>query len=159
MSEVKLDKLVLIIGKETHELDPQNELRMSEDTINEDLKNQPSYYAFYAVLEEIAEGEYNSARLELDMLLATLDKLYRDKAANTPGSKLTETQLTNQIRLDSQFLEATTKVNENRKNYGVLRAIKESFSHRKDMLIALASNMRAQQDPEIYLKKQELKKS
>ena len=37
------------------------------------------------------------------------------------------------------------------------RAIKDAFVHRKDMLVTLASNMRAQQDPEIFISRQKYK--
>ena len=39
---------------------------------------------------------------------------------------------------------------------GKIKAVKAGFEHRKDCLITLASNMRSQADPSIYIKKQEL---
>lgn len=156
MSELTLGHLEIIIGGEKVELNPHLELKMDETTINDDLKNQPSLFAWYAVLEELAEKDFAEAKLAFDLMLAFLDKSFREEATKS-NSKLTETQLLNQMRLDTQYLEATTRVNESRKNVGVLRAIKEAFAQRKDMLITLASNMRAQSDPDIYLKKQEAK--
>jgi hypothetical protein len=151
-----LTRMEIIIGGNQVELDPQFELKMDETTINDDLKKQPSLFAWYAVLEELAEKDFAEAKLTVDLVSASLDQSYREKAVQS-NTKLTETQLINQIRLDNQFLDATAKVNECRKNVGVLRALKEAFGQRKDMLITLASNMRAQSDPDIYLKKQEAK--
>jgi hypothetical protein len=44
---------------------------------------------------------------------------------------------------------------EAKKIVGILRAVKEAFQHRKECAIALASNMRVQSDPEIFIKKKE----
>ena len=48
-----------------------------------------------------------------------------------------------------------------KKNMGLLKAIKEAFAQRKDMLIARAANFRAQMDTDLIIKQKyerELKK-
>lgn len=154
MTDDYLKRWSVELGGRPYELNPEEELKMSEETINEDVTDQPSRYAFYAVLEEVADKDLADAKMVLDVTVATLDSEYRAKAVKE-NSKLTETQLLNQIKLDDKFLSATAAVNEARKNVGILRAYKEAFAQRKDMLITLASNMRIQSDPEIFLKKKE----
>jgi len=44
------------------------------------------------------------------------------------------------------------------KAVGILKGLKESFNHRKESVIALASNMRAQRDPDIHINKERFKK-
>ena len=145
-----IGKLDIIIGSEVHTLDPDEELKLSEETINEDLKSQPARYAFYAVMQEAAEGEVADAKLNLDATEAALDDAFRTEAAKT-STKITEANISNKIKLDEEYTAAVIALNKAKKQAGTLRAIKEAFVHRKDMLVTLASNMRAQADPEIFI--------
>lgn len=140
----------IVVGGKTHTIDYQKELKCSEETINDDLKDQPSYFAWYAVLSEIAQAEMAEAKSTLEMSEALLDEQIRKNAG---GDKVTETMIKNKIRLDPTYQAAQDNFATARKNVGILGAIKESFYHRKDILISLASNMRVQADPSIYIKK------
>jgi energy-converting hydrogenase A subunit M len=140
----------MVVGGKTYTIDYQKELKCSEETINDDLKDQPSFFAWYAVLSEIAQAEMAEAKSTLEMSEALLDEQIRKNAG---GDKVTETMIKNKIRLDPTYQAAQDNFATARKNVGILGAIKESFYHRKDILISLASNMRAQSDPSIYIKK------
>jgi len=141
----------LVIEGTPYKLDYQKELACSEETINDDLKDQPSHFAWYAVLAEIAQAELAEAKVTLDLAEASLDAKFRAEAE----ARTTETMIKNKIKLDPIFTAAQENYNTLRKNVGILGAIKDAFYHRKDVLIALASNMRVQADPSIYVKKQE----
>ena len=140
-----------IQGKE-YDLQYLQELQVAEETINENLKDQPALFAFYAVLEEVAEAEYVEAKLRVEIVEAQLDYEYRKTS-----EKVTENLIRNKIRCDDKYLSAVVAMNDAKKNTGILKAIKDSFSHRKEIVIALASNMRAQMDSEIFVKKQEFR--
>jgi hypothetical protein len=144
----------LVVGGKTYTIDYQTELKCSEETINDDLKNQPSLFAWYAVLYEVAQAELADMKAVLDLTEAALDERFRKE---TGGEKVTETMIKNKIRLDPTYREAQDNVSVARKNAGILGAIKESFYQRKDILISLASNMRVQSDPSIYIKKEQVK--
>jgi len=136
------------VGGQVIEYDLAKELACSEDTINEDLKNQPSFFAYYAVLTEKAQSELAEAKAALELLEATLDAQFRSEETKT-----TETMIKNRIRLDKSYQEALEVFNTLKLNVGLLSAAKEAFYHRKDILISLASNMRAQMDASVYLKR------
>ena len=142
---------VSLEGKE-FECDPENELLSSEENINDDLKNQPGWYAWYAVLQEKADHELQESKLMLEIFGAELDAKIR-----STHESLTEKKITAMILMDEDYHMARRMVNDSKHKVGVLKAVKESFDHRKDMLITLASNMRKQMDPDIYIKKEEFK--
>lgn len=151
-----IGKLEIVIGDQTHVLDPDTELTLDEEGINEYLKNQPSLYAFYAVMQEAADAQVAEAKLHLETLEATLDDAFRTEAAKS-GTKITETLLANRIKVNDDYIASVIALNEAKRQVGQLRAIKDAFVHRKDMLVTLASNMRAQQDPEIFISRQKYK--
>ena len=139
-------------------LEYQKELLISEDTINEDLKDQPSYFAWYAVLHEKVIEEASKLKMALELLEAGLADEIRKAAALAGEKKPTEKYISEQILLNLAYQEAQLNLISTQKNLGVLKSVKEAFNHRKDMLITLASNMRAQWDANIYIKKTEIEK-
>jgi len=143
---------VILEGKE-FDLSYEEQLKCSEETINEDLKNQPSLFAWYAVLQELAEAKESQAKVELEVVDASLDAKFRNELKD---AKATETIIRNKVILDDLHLEKLNELNQAKKEVGILRAIVAAFSHRKDILISLASNMRVSADPELWIKKKEV---
>lgn len=148
--------LTLVLGDQTHELNPDAELKLAEETINDDLKNQPSLFAFYAVMHEAAEAEVAECKLALETVEAMIDEKIRSEFVAS-GTKATEALISNRVRLDESYQESVIAYNRAKAQSGKLRAIKDAFIHRKDMLVTLASNMRSQADPEIFIRKEQLK--
>jgi hypothetical protein len=147
------EKFQVKLGEEVFECDPENELRMDETTINDDLKDQPSWFAWYATLSEKADSQYQEAKFFLEVIEAEIDAEIR----SGEGKKPTEAQIKAQIILDERYQKVKMEMIEAKKIVGILKAVTEAFRHRKETLIALASNMRVQSDPEIFIKKQEYK--
>jgi len=135
-----------------YELKYQEELICSEETINDDLMAQAGLYAWYAVLSEMAADEMANRKLDLEVLEGQLFASYKSGA-----DKVTDKGADSQVKQDESYITAVVKLNEAKKYVGILKGIKEAFSHRKDMLWSLAANVRAQSDSHVLLKKQEAK--
>ena len=135
----------------------QKEIRFSKETIHDDLMQQASKYAFYAIMAELAEEAYDDAKLELELLEATLDEHYRNEFLKS-GDKITEKKLEKVVALNKSRIESAKNKIQARKNRNILKALTEAMRHRKEAVIALASNYRAEMDVDVYIKKKELKK-
>lgn len=154
------------IGGKDYDLKYEEELLASEETINENLIDQPSLFAWYAVLEELAKTEISDKKIELSVVKLNLESTEAEldlKFRKTPppvAGKITEAVIANSVKTDAKYLAARVAVdnvenaiNKARGDAGVLSAIKESFNHRKSILIALAANMRVQADPDLFVGK------
>jgi hypothetical protein len=148
----------LKFGGETYSVNYREELRCSEETINENLKDQPSFFAYYAVLAELADEALAETKLALEVTESVLDAKVREELTRA-GTKATETMIRGKIVLDESYLAAVSQVNTLKKNVGVLKAIKEAFNHRKDMLVTLGANMRSQRDVSLYTREETMAKS
>ena len=170
---LKLDKnwrkIKVIIGDEEHELGYIEELESSFETIHENLANQPSHYAYYATMYEIAEDEFaeaervfnetkDNAKIGLEICEAELDAHFR-KTLKT----YTEPKIKNAIKTSDTYIETRSKLmSEKRdaeiamlrakKNAGLLKAIRNSFAQRAPILVAKAANWRAQMDTDLIIK-------
>jgi len=142
--------LVVKLGEKEYKLEYGKELEVDEALINENLKEQASLYAWYSVLEQEAEKAYRDSKLELDITESSLDEYFRNELQKGSG-KVTETLIQKKIALSDEYIQKRAQVNETRAYWGKLKAIRQGFEHRKDMLIALASNLRQQYDGETYL--------
>jgi len=149
---INLKKTEILIDEEEYILDPED-LKASEDTINEDLVNQPSLYVWYSVLKEEAESEYQIKKMELDLLEAELDKEYREEMEKT-----TEAKIAKAIMRDERYMKAKMELIQAKRAYGILRAWEEGARQRKETLIAFASNLRASMDVDLTIKKEQVKK-
>jgi len=135
----------------------QKEVRISKETIDDDLMKQASLYAFYAVMAELAEEAYDDAKLELELLEAALDEFYR-KQFLTSGEKVTEKKLEKVVALNKDRIESVKNKIQAKKNWGILKAIAKAFEQRKETVIALGHSCRQERDVDIFIKKEELKK-
>jgi len=144
------------LGEKEYVLDYENELKCSEETINEDLINHASIFAWYCVLSEMAADNLATKKLELEVFEAQLFENYR-KRQITAGEKPTEKKTSVLVSMDEKYIATVLVKNEAQKDLGILKGIKDAFAHRKDMLWALAANLRSQNSPDVMLKKQELK--
>ena len=82
-------------------------------------------------------------KYELDMLYASIDHKAR-QAALASKVKLTEKMVENTVITDQEFQQAKREYLEAKKEFGVLQAGREAFIQRKEMLISLGANYRAE---------------
>jgi len=149
---MNLKKVEIEIGEEEFVLDPKD-LACAEETINEDLMNQPSLYTWVSVLREEADAEYQEKKMSLELLEAELDSKYRDKL-----EKPTENKIAQAIIRDDNHTGMKGELIQARRAVGILKAWEEGFRQRKEVLISLASNFRAQMDIDLHINKEIKKK-
>jgi len=143
----------------------------SEETINQNLIDQPSLFAYYSTLYEMAKAEETEAerifnitkedvKNEMEIVEAELDNHYRNTL-----EKFTESSIKNKIKLNDIYIEKRAellkskrekeqKMFEAKRNAGLLKVYRDAIAQKKEILIALASNLRAQLDTDIILKEQ-----
>lgn len=145
---MSLEKVNIEIGEDEFTLDPKD-LSCSEETIDVDLMNQPSLYTWVSVLREEADAEYQEKKMSLDLMNAELDAKYRDKM-----EKPTENKIAMAITRDDESIKMKTELIQARRAVGILKAWEEGFRQRKEVLIALASNFRAQMDTDLHINRE-----
>jgi len=135
----------------------QKEIKISKETIDDDLIKQASLYAFYAVMAELAEEAYEDAKLELELCEATTDEHIRGELIRK-GEKVTDKKLEKLVAVNKHRIESAKNKIQARKNRGILKALARSFEQRKEAVIALASIYRQEHDVDIFIKKEEYKR-
>lgn len=125
-------------------------VQIIEGSLTEEFANQPSLYAWFATLAEIASAEYEMQKFDLSVLKANLDKKKREdlkanlEKAKEKGSKekVTEAMVESAIQSDGKFCQISRELIETGRQYGILKALVKALEQRKDMLIQMGSTRR-----------------
>lgn len=117
------------------------DLSIPENSILNDLLEQPSIYAHYAAQHAKAVADWKHALLQLDIMEAALDKQIRD-AAHARGQKITEGQISAQIRLDTAWFHSKQRVIELEAVADQMKGVVVAMAHKKDALVAASHDRR-----------------
>lgn len=111
-------------------------LRLSVDRLNlaEELENQAQQMYDWSVKVADAQLAFDSAKSNLAVLTAELDKEIRDSPEEYGISKLTETIVTQTILVQPEHKAATSKLNEAKHKLGIMQAAVSGLTDRKRTL-------------------------
>jgi len=108
--------------------------------IDDEMTRQASVYSYYQGLLSVAKKRLDDANLDLTKFSAVARK---DKKAAT-SVKLTAKDLDDFVMSESEFALYTKSVNDAQFKYTLLKGLVSSLEHKKDMLVQLSSNRRAE---------------
>ena len=113
------------------------DLKVDKSNLSEEMEQQPSLYAWWASLSEHVRNQYNSKRLDLQILEAQLDESYRQEAEDT-NVRATEQWLNGKIHRDERWQQLSKEVLDLGYKTKVLESATWSFQQRAEMIKALA---------------------
>ena len=116
-------------------------LLVNEANLNQEFIEQPSTFAWFATLAEIANAEVSSKELALEVLKANLEGELRQRLAEL-GGKVTEKMIEGGVITDKRYKVATEELIDSTKQLGILKSMVKALDQRKDMLIQLGSMKR-----------------
>jgi len=108
--------------------------------IDNEMTRQASVYSYYQGLLSVAKKRLDDANLDLTKFSAVARK---EKKASS-SVKLTAKDLDDFVMSESEFALYTKKVNDAQFKYTLLKGLVSSLEHKKDMLVQLSSNRRAE---------------
>tara|TARA_R100001244_G_C5150492_1_gene129568 strand:- start:627 stop:1067 length:441 start_codon:yes stop_codon:yes gene_type:complete len=108
--------------------------------IDTELARQASVYSYYQGLLSVAKNRLDQANLELTKYTAQTRKEKRDSTV----AKQTAKDLDDFVESSPDFEEYSKVANEASFKYTLLKGLVSSLDHKKDMLVQLSSNRRAE---------------
>ena len=145
----------LKLGGKTYQSKLYKELSIGSN-INEDIIKQPGTFAWYAVLMSLAKKFFDEKKSEKKQTYAKLDKFYRGEEGRL--DRITDKSVDQAIERDKKYIASCQEVIEAEFNYNLMYSAVESFKQKKDMLVTLASNMRAEYGSNMTILTNETKK-
>ena len=119
-----------------------SDLEMSDDinVINKSLATHPGKFGEISRISVVIKCKKEELELQLKRLKAEVDSKIRSNLSK----KTTETNIDNLISLEPAVKELEDKLLNIRKDELMINTLKEAYQHRKDCLLDLARNLRAQ---------------
>ena len=108
--------------------------------IDDEMTRQASVYSYYQGLLSISKKKLDDANLELTKFTAQS----RKERKETSASKQTAKDLDDFVESSEEYYLHTKRVNDAQFKYTLLKGLVSSLEHKKDMLVQLSSNRRAE---------------
>ena len=154
-----------------YDLDLAEDLRINKTDLSESYMDQPAKFAWYAVLAAQARAQADDLKNKIEQKEDYIKKILRGKLdaevrkqLELDGERVTEGKVENGINCHPKYVEALEELHRLRDDYveanenaSILETAKEALNQRKDMLISLGAQMRADMSNiELSMKKQEM---
>ena len=114
--------------------------QFNKNEIDDEMSKQASIYSYYQGLLSVSKKRLDDANLNLTKYTAQSRK---DQKSST-SSKQTAKDLDDFVESSDAFLQYTKRVNEASFKYTLLKGLVSALEHKKDMLVQLSSNRRAE---------------
>jgi hypothetical protein len=108
--------------------------------IDNEMTRQASVYSYYQGLLSLSKKALDDANLELTKYTAQTRKTQKESTT----AKQTAKDLDDFVESSPEFAVYNGKVNEAHFKYTLLKGLVSSLEHKKDMLVQLSSNRRAE---------------
>ena len=135
---------VNVVYNETeYDIDVDAEMALNPNDLESSFLDHAGKYAFYAVVHAHAQGAVDDAKHQLEMAKATEGSRLRgvkDDKGKAPSEKRIELMLEEQ----EEVIKARKAYNEAKRQEAILKAVREAFVHRRDMLIQLGASERVE---------------
>tara|TARA_R110002020_G_scaffold281534_5_gene497243 strand:- start:17346 stop:17786 length:441 start_codon:yes stop_codon:yes gene_type:complete len=114
--------------------------RFDKHEIDDEMSKQGSIYSYYQGLLSLSKKSLDDANLELTKYVATTRKERKESTT----VKQTAKDLDDFVESSDTFSLYTKQVNDANFKYTLLKGLVSSLEHKKDMLVQLSSNRRAE---------------
>ena len=114
-------------------------VKFDKSNINEELERQASVYSYYIGLLGKSKKDMDDANLKLVQFMAETRK-----EKKTDGGKQTAKDLDDYVMSHPDYFFLVTKANDSQFKYSLIRGLVQSLEQKKDMLVQLSANSRAE---------------
>lgn len=115
--------------------------RIDPTRLDREICDHTAHYAHYHGLLYYCKRNLDVAKLSLDVWMAQED---REVRASSEGKKLTAVQMEALIKCNPRYLELNEEVIRLEEVYNLVKGICLTLEHKKDMLVQLSANTRAE---------------
>jgi len=116
-------------------------VRFDKNNIDDELQKQASVYSYYTGLCGMSKKDMDSANLKLTQFMAQTRK---DKKNSNLAAKQTAKDLDDFVSSTEEFHILSGEVNNCQFKFTLLKGLVQSLEQKKDMLVQLSANSRAE---------------
>lgn len=118
-------------------------VEVDKNNLSHEMVNLPSQYAYYHTLMVKAQIRANSAEAEVEKYKANKSKECQEVLASN-GKKATAKDMENYVNSSAEYLNRCNDYRKLQEKYLTLKGLVQAVGIKRDMLIQLSSNERAE---------------
>ena len=122
-----------------------SDIKIDEHNLSMEMAMQAANFLYVAEQAAKAEAVYDTTKLTMEQAVAELDMEVREKAA-TDGKKITEKLVEMEVERDQRCKDIKLRVIKAKAEMNMVKAKRDAWYQRKDMLIQLAIKERNEID-------------
>jgi hypothetical protein len=144
------------IGELEYEKNLAEDLFINEGSLNDDFANHAESFSWYATAYELCLGHEGRLKAQLERIAAQLDYIVREEMRGAEV-KITEKKVENTIITRVEYVKLHDEYLEAKLQTGLAKSARDAMIHRKDMLVGLGANYRAEGASTLSLKHDQIK--
>ena len=129
-------------GKEKIRFNLYEELIVNETRINDELKDQPTYYGFLAMLSVKLKRVMDDKKAQLEKIKAELFVKFKSGIDKSTGRAYSNDLAESLVLQEESYTEALNDYLKAEEDYGLIQACVNSFTQRSHLLQSLSANTR-----------------
>lgn len=129
-------------GDEMFRFNLYQETKIKEESINQELQNQPSSYAFLIMLHKKLIGVKSSTESLKDRAYAKAFIGYKTSVDDSTGRATSKEVAKEKAQIHKKYIEAEQAYLKANLNCNIIEACVRAFEQRKDILQTLSANQR-----------------
>lgn len=159
-TELELPELVteFVVGGVRYPSQLPNHLRIDRNDLNAEFQRHAEVFAWYSTLYEMALDAETRLKSDLERKAAWLDYRTRQEMDQS-GIKVTETKVLNTVITHQEYRLIQDAYFEAKKQTGLIKAARDAMIHKRDMLIGLGANWRAENNSDPSLRAYQYRQS
>ena len=137
-----LTNISIQYGKEKIKFNLYEELIVNESRINEELKNQPSYYGFLSLLAVKLKRSMGDKKAELEKIKAELFIEFKGDIDKSTGRPYSNDMAEALVAQEEDYQNALKEFQKAEEDFGIIKACVDSFTQRSHLVQSLSANIR-----------------
>jgi hypothetical protein len=156
MTENKITPDKFVIGELEYEKNLAQDLFINKGALNDDFAEHAEKFSWYATAYELCLAHEGRLRAQLDRIAAQLDYIVREEMKGAEV-RITEKKVENTVITRPEYVALHNEILEAKLQTGLAKAARDAMIHRKDMLVGLGANYRAEGSSTLSLKHDQIK--
>jgi len=145
MPKLDINEIVDNLDMETYNEICQNITRIDRSNMDVELSRHASHYSYYSAMQDLGKRRLDDGNLELTMYMAQTRKLRTEECVGHT-KKPTAKDLDDYVLSQDEYRRLSLRVNELTLKYNMLRSLVHALGQKKDLLVQLSANMRAEKN-------------
>ena len=145
MNKLDINEVVDNLDMETYNEICQRITKIDRSNMDVELSNHASHYSYYSAMQDLCKRRLDDGNLELTMYMARTRKLRTEECVGF-AEKPTAKDLDDYVLSQDEYRRLSLEINELTLKYNMLRSLVQSLGQKKDLLVQLSANMRAEKN-------------